>query len=146
MKHEPARTCGDAGGRRSDGSPCGTYLNLSPTNGLCLWHDPERRERFREISAAGGRAAAKARREKRAADPDDVPPPPRTLDDACRWASWAIHAVAVGRIHQRTGHEIGYLVNAFKAAIEKRDLLREIEDLRAQLDDAKGHGRPRAVK
>ena len=38
----------------------------------------------------------------------------------------------------RTGHEIGYLVNAFKAAVEKRDLQREIEQLRRELAAARG--------
>ena len=40
-----------------------------------------------------------------------------------------------------TGHEIGYLVNAFKAAVEKRDLLREIEELRAELAQARASQR-----
>jgi hypothetical protein len=48
-----------------------------------------------------------------------------------------MHATASGVIDSRTGHEIGYLVNAFKAAVEKRDLLNEIEQLRADLAAAK---------
>ena len=47
-----------------------------------------------------------------------------------------MHAVACGRIDARTGHEIGYLVNAFKAAVEKRDLERQIQELRAELTAA----------
>ena len=126
-------TCGDAGGIKTDGMPCGSKLNLSPENGRCLFHDESRAAEARETSQAGGRASAVAKRARRTADPDDVPAPPKTLEDAVRWSSWAMHAVACGRIDARTGHEIGYLVNAFKAAVEKRDLERQIQELRAEL-------------
>ena len=93
---------------------------------------------------AGGRARGDAVRRARAACPERVPRAPSTLQDAVEWSSWAIRAVATGEIDPRVGHEIGYLVNAFKAAVEKRDLLRELEELRAQLDEARKH--PRAVR
>ncbi len=86
---------------------------------------------------AGGRATARSGRTARAALPANVPRAPETLQDAVAWSSWAMHAVAVGEIDARTGHEIGYLVNAFKAAVEKRDLQREIEELRAELAAAR---------
>jgi len=93
---------------------------------------------------AGGRAKAEASRRGKVALPEGVPRAPRTLQDAVEWSSWAIRAVATGEIDPRVGHEIGYLVNAFKAAVEKRDLLHEIEGLRVQLAEA---GKtPRAVK
>ena len=82
---------------------------------------------------AGGRATAGSKRTARAALPANVPRAPETLQDAVAWSSWAMRAVAVGEIDARTGHEIGYLVNTFKAAVEKRDLQREIEELRAEL-------------
>lgn len=138
------RTCGDAGGRTRDGSPCRSTLGLSEA-GFCLVHDPLRAEEALAVRQAGGRASAVAKRSKKAALPKDVPPAPRTLEDAVRWSSWAMHAVACGRIDGRVGHEIGYLVNAFKAAVEKRDLLTEIEHLRAELDAVRKSQRgPRA--
>ncbi len=92
---------------------------------------------------AGGQATAVSRRSARAASPANVPRAPQTLQDAVAWSSWAMRAVAVGEIDARTGHEIGYLVNVFKAAVEKRDLQREIEELRAELAAARSRqGRP----
>jgi hypothetical protein len=90
------------------------------------------------MRAAGGRAAAAAKRaaatNRRAKIPQGMPlRPPKTLQDAVVWSAWAMHAVAIGEIDARTGHEIGYLCNAFKGALEKADLLREIGELRAQL-------------
>lgn len=96
---------------------------------------------------AGARAQAEAKRRTKALLPEGVPRAPETLQDAVEWSSWAIRSVATGEIDPRVGHEIGYLVNAFKAAVEKRDLLRELEELRAQLDEArKGSGAIRAVR
>lgn len=129
------RICGDSGGVRVDGEPCRSTLNLGAT-GLCLSHDPARIQEARAMRAKGGVATGISKRLAKAANPKDVPRAPKTLEDAVVWSSWAMHSVAVGEIDARTGHEIGYLVNAFKAAVEKRDLLREIEALRAELADA----------
>ncbi len=99
-------------------------------------HDTSRAEERLRVTQAGGVASAVAKRDRKTADPDDVPTAPRTLQDAVTWSSWAIHGVACGRIDARTAHEIGYLVNAFKAAVEKRDLERQIQELRAELAEA----------
>lgn len=128
-------TCGDSGGVTRDGRPCRSTLNLGKT-GLCLSHDPARIQEARAIRVKGGVAAGVSKRLAKAANPKLVPKPPRTLQDAVDWSSWAMHSVAIGEIDARTGHEVGYLVNAFKAAVEKRDLLREIEALRAELAEA----------
>ena len=45
-----------------------------------------------------------------------------------------MRSVATGVIDARTAHEIGYLVNAFKASLEKADLL---DELRGQVDALK---------
>ena len=130
-------TCGDAGGVTRSGAPCRSTLGLSSVNGRCLSHDPDRAHLALEMRRKGGVATGVARRKAKAANPKLVPDPPRTLEDAVHWSSWAMHAVAIGEIDARTGHEIGYLVNSFKAAVEKRDLLREIEELRAELAQAR---------
>jgi len=134
-------TCGDSGGVTKAGLPCRSALNLSPEDGLCIAHDPERVDEARAMRVAAGKATGLANRKRRAASPLVVPKPPRTLQDAVEWSSWAMHAVATGEIDARTGHEIGYLVNAFKAAVEKRDLLAEIEALRAELASARASRR-----
>ena len=36
--------CGDAGGISRNGAPCRVGINLSPINGLCIQHDPNRAE------------------------------------------------------------------------------------------------------
>lgn len=137
------KACGDSGGRTKTGEPCGSTLGLSGANGLCLAHDPERVQQQRAMAKEGGRAARakdlKARAEERAARAElaklEMPEgPPQDLEGAVRWSSWAIHAVATGAIDARTGHEIGYLVNAFRGAAEKRDLEKELEKARASLE------------
>lgn len=65
----------------------------------------------------------------------DVLPEPRTLEDAVRWSAWAVRAVAVGRIDARTCHEINFGINSFKAAVEKRDLLKQVAELEARLKE-----------
>ncbi len=128
-----AQTCGDSGGATVAGKPCRSTISLSTENGLCRVHDPTRAEEVREMRRAGARAKGESVRRAKAVPPDHVPRAPKTLQDAVEWSSWAIRAVATGEIDPRVGHEIGYLVNAFKAAVEKRDLQHEIEELRTQL-------------
>ena len=97
------------------------------------------------MQRAGQRASTAAKRKAKAAEPEGVPPAPKTLADAVRWSSWAMHAVATGRLDARSGHEIGYLVNAFMSSVDRRTLQRRVEELTAQLE-AVGVARPRAVK
>ena len=130
---EGKRTCGDSGGRKADGSPCGSKLNLSPENGQCLMHDSARTEERLRVTQAGGVASAQAKRDRKTADPDDVPSAPKTLEDAAEFASWLTHAVVVGRLDARTGHEAAYALRAFQAMAEKRDLQKEVASLRHEL-------------
>jgi hypothetical protein len=48
-----------------------------------------------------------------------------------------MHAIATGDLDARTGHEVGYLVARFTEALNKRDLLAEIEQLRRDLAAAR---------
>jgi hypothetical protein len=127
-------------GKKLNGEPCRVALGIS-ADGLCLMHDPARRDAALASSAAGGRAKGEARRaarERRALEkPDDTPPAPKTLDDATKYFAWIAHAVTTGRLDARSGHEAAYALNGFKAAAEKRDLEREIKALRKQLDELK---------
>lgn len=137
MSDNIQRTCGDAGGIKKDGSPCGNFLNLSPESGRCLNHDEARANEAQQIRAEGGRAGGESKRGAMVALPSEVPDAPKTLDDAADFASWLTRAVCIGTLDARTAHESAYALNCFKAAVEKRDMQREIEQLRKQLDELK---------
>lgn len=96
------------------------------------------------MQRAGQRAQVDAKRKAKATEPDGCPPAPRNLEDAAEFASWLTHAVTVGKLDARTAHEAAYSLRAFQAMVEKRDLQREIEGLRADLKEAQ-KPRPRAV-
>jgi hypothetical protein len=137
-------TCGDAGGKNAQGAPCRAVMRLSASNGLCLMHDPERTEELKAMRSAAGVASKESKRRAKAALPADVPKAPKTLEDAVQFASWLTWAVCVGALDARTAHESAYALNCFKAAVEKRDLQREIEKLRAELAATKtNQHRPR---
>lgn len=55
-----------------------------------------------------------------------------------------MHAIANGSLDPRVGHECGYLIARFTEALNKRDLLRKIEDLERKLADAQRQS-PRAA-
>lgn len=135
--------CGNAGGMTKAGAPCRMSVNLGES-GLCLMHDPARAAEGEAIRALGRAANAIAHRQAKAADPKIVPRAPRTLEDAVKWSSWTMHAIANGSLDPRVGHECGYLIARFTEALNKRDLLRKIEDLERKLADAQRQS-PRAA-
>jgi hypothetical protein len=128
-------------GTKVDGSRCGATLGLA-ANGLCLHHDPDRAERALEVVRAGGAASGLRRRADREGRREQLPRGmprrrPRTLDDALRWASWATYAVACGDIDVRRAREVAGLVKEFRSTLERRDMAREVADLRAELERLK---------
>ena len=137
-------TCGAAGGRTKAGTACRSSLNLSPSSGLCMMHDPERVEERRAMHSAGGAAAKVAKRRAKAADPAAVPEIPKTLDDAATYFAWLVDQGARGAMDARTVHECAFALKGFQSAAEKRDMEREIKKLRDELADARKES-PRAV-
>ena len=135
-------TCGDNGGITRAGARCRASLNLSPSSGLCVQHDPDRVEVARQLRLTGGRASGLKQRLKKAALPEHVPRAPKTIADAEAFASWLTHAVCVGDIDARTAHEAAVCLREFRGASEKRILEREIKALRQELAEAK-RTRPR---
>lgn len=121
------------------GTPCRGTLNISATSGKCLMHDDERMAERAAMRTAGGNASKVAKMKAKAANPANVPEAPRTLDDAVKFAAWLTHAVVVGELDARTAHESAYSLNCFKAAVEKRDLQKEIASLRSELAEARKH-------
>jgi hypothetical protein len=137
---------------KSNGLPCKTKLWLSDA-GLCIAHDPLRIEEARQMRMAGAKAMHEAKRRKKeearlaqgaAAVECDIPPFPKNLEDATKYFAWIVDAIARGKIDARSGHEMSYALNGFKAAAEKRDMQREIKRLREQVAEANNKG-PRRV-
>jgi hypothetical protein len=135
MKNEQKR-CGDAGGRTKSGAPCRQRMNLSPETGLCVFHDPGRKDELRAMVAAGGKAKGEKIRKEKAANPDFAPRAPRSLSEAATFASWLTHAIVTGEVDARVGYNAAFALKAFQSLAEKRDLQREVEKLRAELAEA----------
>lgn len=132
-------TCGDNGGRTMDGGPCTVDFGLSDDNGLCYHHDPDRAEERSAARKAGGIATAKKRSNERGLV--DAPPPPQTIEDAKAYASWAVEAVASGRIDYRVGNTVQAILREFRSATEKVDLAKRYEALRKEVDTMKAKNR-----
>ena len=133
------KTCGDAGGRTKAGRPCQVAMNLGE-KGLCVHHDPDRKQEALEMRRMGARASAASRTRTKVAR-GDVPRAPRTLSDAVSYASWAVDAVAMGELDARTAREIGNLLREFRSCLEKRSLEKEITALRTELKEAQSKRR-----
>jgi hypothetical protein len=129
--------CGDSGGVTREGSPCRSRLNLSPDTGLCLQHDPARREAARAMQSAGAIAKAEVMRRRKAALPAGVPRAPRTLEDAERVASWITRAVLVGDIDVRVAEAATKAVRQFQLVVEKRVLQDRVRELELMLREAR---------
>lgn len=122
--------------RKADGTECRAPALLDGS-GLCAMHAPHLAEKMRRARTRGGRAAGPRRRPAeriQVALPEEAPPPPQTLEDAVRWASWATHAVTTGRIHPKVAGEVARLLKEFRAALEKRAIEGELDELRAKLE------------
>jgi len=135
MTHAPPRTCGDSGGRKADGTPCGANLALGAL--LCVHHDPAQADEMKWRRAKGNVSRSRLATTEKLAAIHGVPGVPQNLEDATTFAAWAVHQVASGVLDSRTGHEIAFILNSFRGALEKRDLLREIEQLRRDLAAAR---------
>jgi hypothetical protein len=131
----PPVTCA---GTRKDGQPCGVTLNLSPTTGLCLQHDPERAVERAVMHETGGYASRISRREAKAAAPPTVPKAPTTIEEAESFASWLTHAVCSGKIDAKVAQVAAGCLREFRGAAEKARLEREVRALREELAAARG--------
>lgn len=130
---------------KDDGERCG-MANFDPATGLCVWHDPARKEQAAKMRHRGGKesgARVKARKPAvRVVSPEDAPKPPETLEDALAWASWAVWAVTTGTIDARTGHEVGYILRGFMDGKKHLDRTDErVKELEATLKKLRGTGR-----
>lgn len=136
--------CGDAGGISRNGAPCRVGINLSPINGLCIQHDPNRAEEAAAMQKAGGAKRNEIyRRAKQGipSEPKDIPKAPKTLKDAVRLSAWITRATLDGSIEVRVSAAATKALRQFQLSVEKRDLEKRIEELEARLKAAKAGGR-----
>jgi hypothetical protein len=129
------RVCGDSGGKKSDGTPCG--MNVPDGVDLCPHHNPNMKDVMAARRAKGNASRSRLAMTAKAAALRGCPAVPQNLEDAVSYAAWAVHQVASGQMDSRTGHEIAFILNTLKAGLEKRDLLREVQQLRRDLAAAR---------
>jgi len=102
--------------------------HVSLDTGLCVWHDPDRKGKADAMRQRAGKIGA--RRKWQRATP---PPPPQTLDDAVRYASYVVHAVATGDLDAKRGQVAVKAIDTFTRGLAARDLAGQVRELQAQL-------------
>jgi len=110
------------------GIRCTVSWGLSDA-GLCLWHDPDRRERAREVRSKGGKANKRKF--------DEAPPRLETLDDAVTCTAWVFNQAALGNLPERRADVMVKAVRQFQSAINLRDLERQAAELKRQVKELK---------
>lgn len=111
---------------KDDGSQCRAIGGLSADSGLCLWHDPDRREEADAARRKGHRAIAEKAKRGRTVAAEDAPPPPESHEDVVSWLSWVTFAMATGKLDNKTGHDIAYTLRALREALTQRDVAEEV--------------------
>lgn len=140
----PSYTPPVCGAPKADGSTCRSPIGLSPVNGRCAVHDPERADAVAANRRRGGRKAVESRREAKAKDiPTNLPVEPTTLEDATRFAAWLSRAVLAKDIDARTCEAATKAIRQFELGKKSTSLEDEVKKLRAELADARRE-RPRA--
>ncbi len=99
--------------------------------------DAEARARGRRTRAL----RAKLAKPVRTFSPDQAPAEPRTLDDAVSLAARVSRAVLVGELDAKTCDVAIKALREFRFRLEKRDLARELRELRQEVRALK-QGRP----
>ncbi len=138
------RTCGDSGGRRVDGAPCGMNLPPdAPSGALCPLHDPAMKDEMQRRRLKGNVSRSRLATRQKAAKKDGVPEDPDSIETNTTYAAWTIGQMADGLLDPKIGHEILYGLRVHLSGVEKRDLLRELTTLRKELADARAeHPKP----
>ena len=105
-------------------------------SGFCLMHDPDR---TREAARAQVKGALKANKGKeRYAKPEDIPcGPPETAEEAQRWSSWLVFALATGQITPNVGGKVSTALNTFRLTHDYAEMVAEIRLLKAQVKEIK---------
>ena len=116
------------------GEPCQVASKLS-TDGLCIWHDPER-----AVEAELARQRGRTNRNPTVVPRDGPPSAPRSLSDCAEFASWVLHKTAAGEMDHQRSRTLTSNVREVRISLEKRDLARQLAKLekkvRAAIDKA----------
>ncbi len=117
---------------KDDGERCGQKMSAE---GLCVFHDPGRKRQAQAARRKGAKASHKKKMDGRirTVDASEAPPAPETIEDCAKWASWAVHAVAVGLIDARTADAVGKLLNALQRALKDSKVEADVAELRTKL-------------
>jgi hypothetical protein len=131
--------CGDAGGTTKAGQPCRGRLNLSPVNGLCLEHDPDRVEARRVVHVAGARAKGRFQREETEAERAVVVASRQleTFDGLIRLQAVNLAETDAGRRDTRTSEAVSKGIREQRMNLHDRDTLKELSRLRKDIAEAR---------
>ncbi len=134
----PAVTCGSNGGINERGEACGVAMNLSPTTGLCIHHDPKRVDEARALYKTGGAAATRAthlrRIERMTTTPENMPRfKPDTLERLAAWLQWTVTAVGTGQVDARTAAEMTRALQQLRPVLTSIGLDRRVKELEREL-------------
>ncbi len=113
------------------GERCGQFSNLS-AGGLCLWHDPDRAAEALDVRRRGGTRAQEVQAEQRGTCPAPTSEI-RTLEDVADHMAWAVRAMEVGAIDEKTGRSVVYSLDRLRATLRDKDLERQFKKLQREL-------------
>ncbi len=108
---------------------------VDPEVGLCLSHDPERRQQLSDAAQRGGRS--RARRLRNPGLEDEELPPLDCPHAAAAWLEIVGRAVATGRLSNRDADAVTRAVKEWLRAHEAGDVADQVNTLKAQLVEIK---------
>ncbi len=130
----PFRMSEQCQGSTPDGTRC--EIRSQIVSGLCVWHDPDRRDEAAAMRRKGAAGRQPAQRTMvKTVSTAETPGKLTDLDDCVRWAAWVARAVATGKIDARTARETSYAIITLRGSLEKRDLARDLNKLRSDFDE-----------
>lgn len=121
---------------KADGSACGAVANIG-ASGFCVWHDPDRQAEAATLRHRGATSDKRSPIITVEASALPTAGPPESIADVVSWAAWATRAVAMGVIDARTAREISSLLTTLRHSLERRDLAKQVETLRRQVQELK---------
>jgi hypothetical protein len=118
---------------RQDGTPC--RGNSRPGSRWCWAHDPGLKEKRDAARRKGGRERSKAA----AVLPQDAPDLPLgTVGEVVKALAATVNQVRKGALDVKAANCVGYLLSVMLRALEGSELQRQLDELRAELEQMKG--------
>jgi hypothetical protein len=117
--------------RKKDGSRCGA--NAQPSNGLCVFHDPEKASEGQRARRAGGIARSRTV----AVLPADTPDHPLSnTKEVSAFLADSINQLRRGELDPRVANGMGYLTTVLLRALEQGPLEERMAKIEAALAEA----------